>query len=450
MILFLLLVQLVLCAVILHKQVVRLQFRNFATSIFFLVYAIVYVLEPFVLHLSFGGARSIVGVRPWFFTDPYVYYLYNAYGIALLVVFLLWDRPEDSTTVAPPPRAREDLDESNALAVLIVIGVVMFLYATGMSISDLLIASRFAWFGEGGFSIFWLTVSSYFVALLGTYAYMVTVSKKRNWWLLVLCIGAIVFHGVITKDRKWVIFLASGWFAGLYETSGRKLSISRRAMVSLAVLFMVLVVSQFIRDVIFRVAIGEDIVFVDEVKRWQSFLIEYGDISYFYRASLEAIHQNLNHGFLVPFALVRRLLFFFIPVGYSGGLKVPDISATFSDLVDGGDAMRSGNMPPGLFGLFVMSFGWFGSLFAIPLMAPALRWMDRLFRQGHSMFRQVFLAMYVFGVVLAFRGDESSAFYFVMSTAMMIWAIRFIRPAFVRQRPMSRSTDPNRPAGRTA
>jgi hypothetical protein len=424
MIVFLLLIQLVLCGRILHREVVQLQFRNFATAIFFGIYLIVFILEPLVLHLAFGGARTIVGGSEAYLTDPFIYYLFNAYGLGLLTCRLLLRsdglQPEAAVSPSePPPKWL-----GSALAGLIIFGVIIFIRATGMQLSELLVASRFAWFGEASFSLFWLTVSSYFVALLAAYTYMMRVQKQRNLWLLAACLAAIVLHGIITKDRKWVIYLASGWLAGHYELSGRRLVISRRAAIAFGAVFVMLVGSQFIRDVLFRYAIGEQVHVGEEFKRWQAFLIEYGDISYFYRASLEAIHQNVNNGFWVPFALVRRIAFFMIPARYSAGLKVPDISATFSDLLDAGDAVRSGNMPPGLFGLFIISFGWMASLVLIPSIVLLLRKLDAIFRYGHSTFRYVVLALYVFAAVLAFRGDDSSAFYFVMSTCLFIWALQ--------------------------
>lgn len=435
MVVGLLFIQLILCLAILHREVVRLKFRHFASSLFFLVYSILYVIEPLVLHLVFGGATSIVAGSTAKFDDPYVYLIFNAYGLALLTTYLLFGRtPADAATitadvVAVPPDATDHRRQTANAAGIVILGFLLFVYATGMSFVDLLYATRFAWFGEGSLSLFWLTVSAYLLAVAGVFAYHVRVSRSQNYLLNLACLVAIVLNGVMTKDRKWVIFLASGWLAGTYERSGRRLSVSRRGALAAATLFMVLLVSQFIRDVLVRVAFGQEIVLADEVTRWGSFLIEFGDISYFYRASLEAIHQNLNHDFVVWFALPRRVVLFFVPTGLSGGLKVEDISAIFSDVVDGGDALRRGNMPPGLFGLFVISFGWFPSLFAIPLLAPLLKKLDRVFAAGIGARRHVLLALYAFAVVLAFRGDDSSAVYYFISTALFMGVVDRLRPA---------------------
>src|ERR1051325_4114041 len=186
--------------------------------------------------------------------------------------------------------------------------------------------------------------------------------------------------------------------------------------------------SQFIRDVGFRYYMAEDVDFTNEVEKWQSFLIESGDLSYFYRATLEAINQNLNQDVLIPFALARRVVFFFIPAPYSNGLKVEDISAIFSDVVGGEDLLRRGNMPPGLYGLFVLSFGWLATVFLMPWIALFLKWLDVLIRNGRGKFRDVVLSLTIFSVVLAFRGDESSSIYFVLSSSLLLWAITVFRP----------------------
>lgn len=423
MVICLLLVQLLLCFIILHKEILQLKFSNLASSIFFLVYTIVYVVEPLVLHIFFDGARSIVAGMTFHFDDDYLYYIFNCYGIALLLTYMWLNQVRLIANSNIPQSVSSNIQKnnySNYFAVLLIIGFWLFVYSTGMNFFDLFAASRFAWFDESSFSLLWLTVSSYFLALSGIYSYYVKINEKNNRWLLLLCLTSIVIQGLMTKDRKWIIFLVSGWLAGYYEVSGRKLIVKKRDALLLALLFFVLVISQFIRDVMFRYLIGEEIDVLDEITRWSSFLIEFGDISYFYRASIEALYQNIHNDFIVPFALMRRIFFFFLPAGYSGGLKVEDISAIFSDVVDGGSLIRRGNMPPGLFGLSIISFGWFASLFVIPLLAVLLKKLDSMFRAGQGNFRNVVLSLYMFAVVLGFRGDDSSAFYYMISTLLFI------------------------------
>lgn len=428
-------IQLFLCLGILRREVVRLRCRHFASSLFFVVYTIVYVVEPLVLHLVFGGAKTIVAGSSAKFDDPYVYYLFNAFGLTLLTTYLLFGRarPDGAANsgveVIGPSDEADHRRQAGIAAGIVIAGALLFVHSTRMGVVDLLVATRFAWIAEGTFSVFWLTVSSYLLALAGAFSYHVRVGKSKTHLLNVAGFAAIVLVGMMTKDRKWVIYLLSGWLAGSYERSGRRLFISRRSASMLATLFCVLVVSQFIRDVLVRAVFGETIVLADELARWGTSLIETGDISYFYRASLEAIHQNLNRDFVVWFALPRRLVFFFLPTNLSGGLKVEDIAAIFSDVVDGGDSLRRGNMPPGLFGLFVISFGWFPSLFVIPLLAFLIKRLDRIFASGSGAVRQAILALYAFAVVLAFRGDESSAVYFIISSLLLMGIFDRLNPA---------------------
>ena len=77
MVVGLLLLQLLLCGMILQQEVVRYRCRNYATSVFFAVYSVVYVIEPLVLHTVFGGARSIVVGRGFYVGDPLVYYVFS-------------------------------------------------------------------------------------------------------------------------------------------------------------------------------------------------------------------------------------------------------------------------------------------------------------------------------------------------------------------------------------
>jgi hypothetical protein len=407
---------------------VCLQFRNLATSLFFVVYAIVYVVEPLVLNAFFGGARSIMVGRPDYFTDRNVYLIFCGYGFLLLLSALVLGGSSVRGKVVPPiSQLRRNHDY---LAILIVFGFGLWVFATGMSPNELLNASRFEWYDAQAFSPFWLIIGGYFMALVTTYSYFAVIGSTSKIGFAIAT-GSLLLHSFISKDRKWVLFLASGMIAAAYDRSGRRLTIRKKFLPWIAATFFVLVISGFIRDVGFRYWMAENIDIVDEVDRWKTDLIEYGDISYFYRASLEAIHQNLNNGFVVPFALVGRIALFIVPARYSGGLKVDDISAIFSDVVGGEDGRRRGNMPPGLFGLFVISFGWLASFAVMPLLTVLLRKLDRVFNSGQGLFRSVLISFAMFSIVLAFRGDDSSAFYYVMSTTMIIFAVDIFRPRAV-------------------
>ena len=113
-------------------------------------------------------------------------------------------------------------------------------------------------------------------------------------------------------------------------------------------------------------------------------LLTHGDFPYYYNASITAIHMNINEGYSIPLGLLKRQLFFFMPVDYSFGLKIKDISAIFSDAIYAESGIRGGNMPPGLFGLFVLSFNWFGGFVLLTLFPILLKSLDKIIRKGRG------------------------------------------------------------------
>jgi hypothetical protein len=434
----LLLVQFVLCLVVLYRDVVQDRFAHYATGVFFLGYTLVLVVEPLVLHLFFGGPTSIVAYSTAVFEDPALFAVYNGYGIVLLLAALALSglrRRGAGGAVARGEPVSTTRDDGRTASVLLVLGCALFVYSTGMTFRELANASRFAWYQQEGFSVFWLLVSHYLAALAAVYAYALKVATSRRWRLLAAAaLAATVLQGLLSKDRKWLIFLVSGWLAGHYELSGRKVRLTARRAGVLVAMFALLLASQFLRDVLTRYWLGEQVVLSDEIARWQVATLQTGDISYFYRATVEALHQNIHNGFLVPLGVLRRHLFFFLPVGYSGGLKVEDLSATFADLVEHGTAARRGNMPPGLFGLFVISFGWLGTFAVVPLLAVALEALNGLFRKGSGLLRMVLLSLFLAAVALGLRGDDSSAIYFAISSLVLVGAGRLLTARTRRRR----------------
>jgi hypothetical protein len=308
----------------------------------------------------------------------------------------------------------------NAIGLMVIFGVGLFIYASGANIGDLLTSSRFSWFGNDSFSLTLSAISAYMIALTPAYIYLVLTRGNHNKWFFVVVILATVLYGVLTKDRKWIFYLLSGWLAARYQKSGNRITLDWRSATSLSALFVFLMLSQFIRDALPRYLLNENYDFESEFIDWLSYVVQYSDFSYFYRATIEAIHQNIENNFYITLGLVRRVVFFFLPAGFSGGLKTEDMSAIFSDLVGGEDALRRGSMPPGLFGLFVLSFGWIGAVGFMPLLALLVGKLDSTFRARDSLVRVALVTIYVTSVVFAFRGDESTAFYFAVANVLML------------------------------
>ena len=138
--------------------------------------------------------------------------------------------------------------------------------------------------------------------------------------------------------------------------------------------------------------------------------------------------MNLNFDFMIPFAILRRQFLFFLPASYSFGLKIEDISALFSDAIGAEDSTRRGNMPPGLFGLFILSFGWAGGIVTCSLIPFALRAIDRVIQTNRGLSSVVLVAHMLSSTLLLLRGDDSSATYFIISSIVMVFAIRVLRP----------------------
>jgi hypothetical protein len=426
-----LIVQAIICFILLVDEILLKKFKNFASSIFLLIYFILFIVVPLLLHTFFEGARSIVRDSEFLFREELIYHILNVYGILLLVSFFVM------SLIKYDNSRLEELSISkvfiNSLALLIIAGYFIFLYSTGMSVNELFISPRFSWFNEASAFILGIGISHYFFSLTPIYLYTYLSSKKSisMHFLFILSMSLLIVYGVLSQDRKWLLYLVSGVVAYVYKSSGNKIIIKGKYLVFGGLFFFILFVSQYLRDYLSRLVAGqvsED--FFIEMVSWFSFLVEFGDISYFYRASAETIKQTFDFGIIEPFGVIRRNVLFFIPASWSGGLKPEDLSAIFSDLVQGGDSVRRGNMPPGFLGLFVMSFGVVATTFIVPFIAIALKYMDKIFFNLNSIFAFVFISSYLSFILLLFRGDDSSAFYFVIFGTMILTFVKLFFSLF--------------------
>ena len=421
MITFALLIQLGLCIVILHRELVCNKSRNFATTLFVGIYSILYVIEPMILHVCYGGARSIVRGETNLFTDDLAYIIFNSIGFVFLSSCLLisFYRKQSRTFHLIPHNI--NTISPDAVGVMIALGLASFVYGAGASLIELLMYSRFGWMQNEGYKVFFIVLSTYLIALTPTYIYLVSIGKRYSKFVFIFAVLSVILFGVITKDRKWVFYIFSGWLAAKYHKDGCKLNLSYRTLLLASILFGFILLSQFLRDVVPSLFLTGNVDVVDAFQRSASSLFELSDISYFYRATIEAIQQNINNGFFVPLGLLRRVLFFFVPTGLSGGVKIEDISAIFSDVVGGEDALRRGSMPPGLFGLFVISFGWIFTVFLMPLLAIFVAKLDTYFTSDKSLVHVAIISFYFTAIVFLFRGDESTAFYFPIINILLLF-----------------------------
>lgn len=428
MIIFLLILQLLLTVFILYKEVVVNKFRYLASSIFFIIYLLLFVLVPILMQLFYGGARSIIAGKDNLILNFDVYIIYNLLGLSLLTtsLFIVYSRkvlkPKYSG-VSFYPRL------TNKVGLIIILGLFVFVYSTGLSLSELFSISRFGWMETSNYNIGLSVLSTYLIALTPVYVYLYFYSDKTKFskLIFILCLISILVFSIITKDRKVFFYLFSGFLAAKYHKNSCEFLIKKKYILLGFLLFIIFISSQFIRDFLPRYFLNEEVDFWGEFYLSSSRIIEYSDLSYFYRASVEAIYQNYENNFYIEMGIIRRTLFFYLPSSWSGGLKVEDMSAVFSDLVGGGSENRRGSMPPGFFGIFVLSFGWFISLFLMPLIAYFIHKIDLLFIKKITSIQIVMITLYFAGIIYIFRGDESTSFYFFVSNLLFLKILKSIR-----------------------
>ena len=134
MIVFLLFVQLLFSLLILYKELFVNKLRNLATSIFFSIYSILFILIPIVLHCFYGGAKSIVAGKDNLIVDFDVYLIYNVLGLVLLgtSLFIVYNR---TNVTANYTGILQYTYLTNKIGLLIIFGLVVFIYSTGLSLS---------------------------------------------------------------------------------------------------------------------------------------------------------------------------------------------------------------------------------------------------------------------------------------------------------------------------
>ena len=164
-----LIIQSFLCGAILYREVVVKKCWNFASSIFYAFYAVVYIFEPLVLHIFFDGARSIVNGVDRSILDETVYFVFNTIGIALLATGLMISVFRAEIALVSYDLSFNVPRVTDATGVLIILGLFLFVHATGSSFSELLFASRFGWFETDVFILEYSVASSYLIALTPIY-----------------------------------------------------------------------------------------------------------------------------------------------------------------------------------------------------------------------------------------------------------------------------------------
>jgi hypothetical protein len=409
---------------LLYRNIISLQFANFGTSIFLVCYVPLFCVYPLVGRFLSGGAISVDTRVNQVLTDPLIYCIYQSYCIILLIGCHL--------VANKRPVACEFSNEKKScyssapvmLLFLLLVGVYLFYYSTGLSVIDLIFVTRFEWFLHKDYSVLLSVLSTYLIGVAPVLIYICVRDDKKS--ILLISLMVLLFYGILSKDRKWIIYLASGYLAAIFIRGSGRIQVDWKKSTWFFLLCVLLAFWQVLRGTLFSALSEGANDLVQQVLEMLNKLLTRGDVPYYYNASVTAIHMNMNMDFSIPLALVRRQLFFFLPVDMSAGLKIEDISALFSDAVAGEDEIRRGNMPPGLLGLLVLSFGcWFGLLFAF-LIPFFLRFCDEIFRRPNGTLGVVLISNFFASSIFMLRGDDSSATYFIASNFVFLYVLKLI------------------------
>ena len=419
-----------------YNEVIRKRCYNLATSIFTIFFGVLFVIVPIILHTFFGGAKRLdKGINSVYFVSDH-YHLLNFYSFLILSVIFIFSyliKPKTYASSTLDLRIFCDNKVSRRLIYLMpTIGFLIFLFFTHMTISDLLTLGRFSWYDNPSSNLFMVAISHYFFALTPIAVLLVSVSKKNrrfDYFLFTMMLICLIFYSVISLDRKFILYVLSGIVGSYYFKNSFRLKISVKLFIGMSVIAAFLFFSQFFRDYLLRImtsGLASVEPFKEEIWLWVKRLLVEGDISYFYRASCEMIYITIQDGIISPGAMILRNLLFFIPSSLTFEVKPEDVAKTFSDLVNGGSAMRRGNMPPGFFGIIVASFGLYFSMVLMIFIPYILNKIDKVIRNPFRASGIIMISCFLSLLILALRGDDSSAVYFFIFNLMVMHVFRII------------------------
>lgn len=398
------------------------------------LFFVLFLLVPFLMNLLFGNPPRIDWLAGQRITRDYAFHIYGAFiavttalysGLCYLTIrsaALTGARPVKS---APAP-AESTFDERRLLmwlAAAVLAGLVAFIYGTGMSLAEIFVASRFEWVGQDLGNPKIVLLSNYMLSLVALYSYFdVRQSFPRKWLSIIVYSGVIAFV-ILSGGRKWVFFVLSGLIGGYY--SSRQRVIGGRVLLGVAVFVVFGIVWQYVRSLGIA-TLGQQSGFFGGMADSLPRLLAEGDISYFYRASLEAITLHVERGILYPMAVLSRLVFLVVPDQLTFGLKAASIPWMFAADFGAGTEFRAGNLPPGLVGLFVLSFGWLVAILLGPIMTLAMVWFgDKAVMWRDSYLSHLVLANFCIIALLFMRGT-TGGFYFLVFQLVVLFGLRFV------------------------
>lgn len=393
-----------------------------------LCFLILFVLVPLVSNLLFGSAKGIRWDAVSYFKDPCVYYIYAIYVVTfvfaygLLSVKFVWNA-RISRRRAVQSRSEINLvgrevgsqrSFQRCIAAVVVAGFVLYVAGTGQSLQELWLGSRFSYYKSDARVQPLINVGLYLLSVVSVFAYLdARYGPRMKMVSLFVYIVTLLMVG-ISGGRKWLLFILSGILAGYYDRRSSIDVLSRYTLGAILILSLVFF-WQFGRALDWN-----DIGSFSDLWALLSIrlpgLITEGDLTYFYRASLEAINANVAEGVSYPLAIIRRVVLLPLPNEWTFGAKLPDLAHLFAVEIGARTDIRVGNTPPGFIGIWVLSFGWFGGLIWGPIiMFVTLRWLDILVSTKTGVIRDVIFANAVVLLILLFRGSEGGVYFMVFN-----------------------------------
>lgn len=106
-----------------------------------------------------------------------------------------------------------------------------------------------------------------------------------------------------------------------------------------------------------------------------------------------------------------------MPTDWTFGIKVRDLSSLFAFAFESGVDFRSGNYPPGLIGLFVLNFGWFGFFLVGSFLLFVGVFIERFINNGLVLV--VFYANILFWVLQIMRGTLMGYYIFMFQLIVL-------------------------------
>jgi len=412
--------------------------RSPCTFIWGAVFLVLFVAFPLVLNLCFGFGVSIRGDL----LSDEAHYL--VYGLVILVFSIAYaarsflvgrggDRPATGPTGPAVGRtgwhaaSRVEKNVYLVSGLAVPAGLALFVQGTGMSLAELMIATRFEWFVRGAASGLMINLGMYAMSTVAIFTHYDIRFGMRFKWLSVLAYGSALFIVFVIGDRKWLFFIAAGGVSGLYDTWGGAFRRSGRLAAGLLTVAVLVFMLQFGRAIAWEDAAAREHA-GEVVGEAIPVLFTEGDATYFYRASLDAIRVNMDEGVVFPLAIVRRILLLPLPDSWTFGLKPEGVPFLFSDLFDAGTSLRRGNMPPGLVGLFVLSFGWWlAPIMMAAILMPVLAMADRFVVRSRSPVRAALFSTFPAASVLLMRGS-TGGIYFLFFNMAIVLAVMIVSP----------------------